>query len=104
MHPVLKDWLQNLGCLLPLGFLGFSMALIMHWVTTETGPARLIIIWQARFLEGQYFPRLTLVIFTVPTLLAAWLLAKSCRRILAKLGVYERPSTNAGFKNSNRGT
>ncbi|NEP63222.1 MAG: hypothetical protein F6K31_41005 [Symploca sp. SIO2G7] len=101
MHPVLKDWLQNFGCLLPLGFFGFCMALIGRWITTETGPARAVIILQARLLKGQYSSRLTLVIFLVPTLLCAWLVFIGCRRILTRLGVYERPTTNAGFEHPN---
>ena len=100
MHPILKDWLQNLGCLLPLGFFGFCMAFITHWVNTETGPARLIISWQARILEGQYFEKLTLITFLVPTLFCAWLVYVSCRRVLTKMGAYERPA-NAGFKQPN---
>ncbi|MBT9316021.1 hypothetical protein [Leptothoe spongobia] len=104
MNPVLKDWLQNLGCLLPLGFFGFCTAFIIHWVTTETGPARFIITWQAKFLEGQYSPKLTMAIFMVPTLLIAWLIAMSCRRVLKRLGVYDRPTTNAGFKRPNGST
>lgn len=101
MHPVLKDWLQNLGCLLPLGFFSFCMALISHWVTTETGPARAVIILQARFLEGEYSRRLTLAIFLVPAFLCAWLFFIGCRRILTRLGAYERPTKNAGFKHPN---
>ncbi|MEO0434307.1 MAG: hypothetical protein AAF151_21695 [Cyanobacteria bacterium J06656_5] len=98
MNPILKDWLQNLGCLLPLGFFGFCMALIGHWVSTETGPARALITWQAQFWNGQHFPRLTTAIFLVPTCLGAWLLFLACRRVLARAGVYDRPSTNVGFQ------
>ena len=98
MHPVLKDWLQNLGCLLPLGFLGFCMAVIVHWVSTETGPARFVITWQARILEGQYSPKITMAIFLVPALVLVWLITMGCRRVLTKLGVYDRPTTNAGFE------
>ncbi len=100
MHPILKDWLQNLGCLIPLGFFGFGMAFIMHWVSTETGPARIIIIWQARMLQGQYYPRITMIACLLPTVLCAWLVYVSCRRILTRLGAYDRP-TNAGFKKPN---
>lgn len=103
MHPVLKDWLQNLGCLLPLGFFSFCTALIAHWVTTETGPARPVITLQAKILEGQHSPKLTMVIFMVPALILAWLMAKSCRRVLTRLGAYERPKTNAGFEQPNNG-
>lgn len=101
MHPVLKDWLQNLGCFLPLGFFGFCMAVIVHWVSTETGPARAIIIWQAKILEGQHSPRVTIAIFLIPALLGAWLISIACRRFFTKLGVYERPTTNVGFEKSN---
>ncbi|NEQ55258.1 MAG: hypothetical protein F6K11_34910 [Leptolyngbya sp. SIO3F4] len=101
MHPVLKDWLQNLGCLLPLSFLGFCTAIIAHWVTTETGPARFIITLQAKLLEGQHSPKLTMAIFMVPALCLAWLMAISCRRFLTRLGAYDRPTTNAGFKRPN---
>lgn len=101
MHPILKDWLQNLGCLLPLGFFGFCMAFIVHWVTTETGPARWIITFQAKFLEGQYSAKLTMAIFTLPALLGAWLTFKVCRRVLTRLGAYDRPTNNAGFERPN---
>ena len=104
MHPILKDWLQNLGCLVPLSFFGFCMALVLHWVNTETGPARALIIWQAQFLNGQHFPRLTMLVFVVPTVLGAWLVYLGCRRVLTRLGAYDRPTTNAGFKESDRNT
>lgn len=100
MHPILKDWLQNLGCLIPLGFFSFCMALITHWVNTETGPARIVIIWQARFLDGEYSSRLTMIACLVPTLLGVWLVYHGCRRVLTRIGVYDRP-TNAGFKRPN---
>ncbi|ESA35129.1 hypothetical protein N836_13485 [Leptolyngbya sp. Heron Island J] len=100
MHPILKDWLQNLGCLIPLGFFSFCMALIMHWVATETGPARMLIIWQARFLNGEYSSRFTMIAFVVPTLLCVWLVYIGCRRVLTRMGAYDRP-TNAGFKGPN---
>ncbi|NEZ60960.1 hypothetical protein D0962_30425 [Leptolyngbyaceae cyanobacterium CCMR0082] len=100
MHPILKDWLQNLGCLVPLGFLGLCMAFITHWVSTETGPARIVIVWQARILEGQYFDKVTMAAFILPALIGAWLVYVSFRRFLTRLGVYDRP-TNAGFKRPN---
>ncbi|MGD1857274.1 MAG: hypothetical protein ACFB2W_23820 [Leptolyngbyaceae cyanobacterium] len=77
------------------------MALIAHWVTTETGPARLVITWQARILEGQHYSRLTTIIFLVPALLLAWLVSRGCRRVLTRLGAYDRPSANAGFNHHN---
>lgn len=101
MHPILKDWLQNLGCFLPLAFFGFCMAIITHWVTTETGPARALIIWQAKVLEGQHSTELTIAIFLIPAGLGAWLIASSCRRFFTKLGVYERPTSNVGFEKTN---
>lgn len=101
MHPILKDWLQNLGCLLPIGFFGFCMAFIVHWVATETGPARVLIIWQAKLLEGQHSPRLTMAFFLLPTILGAWLLSIGCRRVLTRMGAYDRPTNNAGFKGPN---
>lgn len=97
MHPILKDWLQNLGCLIPLGFLGFCMAFVLHWVSTETGPARIIITWQVKVLQGQYSPKITMIVFLLPTLLCAWLVYVICRKTLTRLGVYNRPE-NAGFK------
>ena len=100
MHPILKDWLQNLGCLLPLGFFSFCVALIAHWVATETGPARALIVWQAKFLDGQHFPRFTMAVFIVPAIVGAWLVFISCRRVLRRLGAYEKPA-NAGFKGPN---
>lgn len=98
MHPILKDWLQNLGCLLPIGFFGFCIAIVVHWVATETGPARALIIWQARLLEGHYSLRLTMAVFLLLALLGAWLLFIGCRRVLTRLGVYDRPANNAGFQ------
>lgn len=80
------------------------MAFIVHWVATETGPARIIIVLQAKFLEGQYFPKLTMAIFLLPTLLCVWSLYMGCRRILTRMGVYERPTHNAGFKRPNGST
>ncbi len=45
-----------------------------------------------------------MVIFTVPTLLCAWLLYKLCHRVLARLGAYDRPTNNAGFERPNGST
>ncbi|MEM6255363.1 MAG: hypothetical protein AAF821_20810 [Cyanobacteria bacterium P01_D01_bin.156] len=78
------------------------MAVIIHWVSTETGPARSIIIWQAKVLEGQYSPRLTFIIFMIPTVIGAWLIAATCRHFFKKLGVYERPKSNVGFEGPKR--
>lgn len=101
MHPIVKDWLQNLGCLLPIGFFSFFMAITVHWVATETGPARMLIIWQARLLEGQHSPRLTMAVFLLLAVLGSWLFFVGCRRVLTRLGVYDRPADNAGFKRPN---
>lgn len=57
-------------------------------------------MWQARFLQGQYFPRLTMAAFLLPTLLCAWIVYISCRRVLTRMGAYDRPE-NAGFKKNN---
>lgn len=103
MHPILKDWLQNFGCFLPLGFFGFCMAIIVHWVSTETGPARILIILQAKILEGEHSSSFTIAIFAIPALIGAWLLSKAWRRIFSRFGVYDRPTTNVGFEQPNVG-
>lgn len=104
MNPILKDWLQNLGCLLPLGFLGFCMALTGHWVSSETGPARVLISWQAHFWNGRHSSHLTTAMFLLPTFLGAWLVFVGCRRVLTGIGVYDRPPDNVGFKRPNGNT
>ncbi|NEP54363.1 MAG: hypothetical protein F6K65_38470 [Moorea sp. SIO3C2] len=88
MPPVLKDWLENLGCLLPLGFFGFCIAFVLHWVNTETGPARMLIIWQARLWNGQYFSTVTTVALFVPIVLGTWLISAMLRCGLKKFGIY----------------
>ncbi len=77
------------------------MAVIVHWVSTETGPARVIIIWQSKMLEGQHSPRITLAIFLIPVVLGTWAIAATCRHFFKKLGVYDRPTTNVGFEKPN---
>ncbi|WP_215616499.1 hypothetical protein [Leptothoe kymatousa] len=79
------------------------MAVIVHWVSTETGPARILIILQSKILEGEHSANLTIAIFVIPALVGAWLISKAWRRFFRRFGVYDRPTTNVGFEQPNVG-